>query len=75
MPRSAPSDAWQRAVQLAMDSRLDLTAEPRVKRTGGGETPKAANPFFWAGYMLVDSGTGPKKAPAEDNGPVIKLKK
>ncbi|MBN1393763.1 MAG: CHAT domain-containing protein [Pirellulales bacterium] len=59
LPRAAPADAWQRAVLLANDSRLDLDAEPRVKRTASSETPKAVHPFFWAGYMLVDCGAAP----------------
>jgi hypothetical protein len=39
-----------------MDSRLNLEAEPRVKRTASDDPPKASHPFFWAGYMLVDCG-------------------
>ncbi|MBU4398323.1 MAG: CHAT domain-containing protein, partial [Planctomycetes bacterium] len=74
LPRTSPSDAWQRAVLLAIDSRLNLASEPRVKRSGTNETPKAVHPFFWAGYMLVDCGTSPDKSEPEPDGPVIKLK-
>ncbi len=75
LPRTSPSDAWQRAVLLAIDSRLNLASEPRIKRSGSNETPKAVHPFFWAGYMLVDCGTSPEKPEPEPDGPVIKLKK
>lgn len=69
-----PSDAWQRAVLLAMDSRLTFEAEPRVKHAPTDTAPKATNPFFWAGYMLIDSGTQPEKSEPAPGGPVIKFK-
>ena len=75
LPRTTPSDAWQRAVLLAIDSRLNLESEPRVKRSSNNEIPKAIHPFFWAGYMLVDSSGEPDKSEPEPDGPVIKLKK
>ncbi len=61
LPRTSPADAWQRAVMLVTDSRLNLEAEPRIKHATTDETPKASHPFFWAGYMLVDCGTAPEK--------------
>ncbi len=75
LPRTSPPDAWQRAVLLAIDSRLDIAAEPRVKRTAVNEQPKAAHPFFWAGYMLVDCAPAAVEPPPDDDGPVIELKK
>ena len=75
LPHTSPSEAWQRAVLLAMDSRLNFDAEPRVKHTAAEEAPKASHPFFWAGYMLVDSGTMPEKVEPPPGGPVIKMKK
>ncbi len=73
LPNSSPSDAWQRAVLLAMDSRANLGGEPRVKRSPADEAPKANHPFFWAGYMLVDSGAAVEKTESPDE-PVIKIK-
>ena len=32
LPHTSPADAWQRAVLLAADTRLNLEAEPRVKK-------------------------------------------
>lgn len=57
LPNSSASDAWQRAVQLTMDAKINFTAEPRIKHQPSDEPPKASHPFLWAGYMLVDSGT------------------
>jgi CHAT domain-containing protein len=75
LPHSAPAAAWQRAVLLAMDSRLNFEAEPRVKHRADDETPKANHPFFWAGYLLVDSGVVPAKEPPEPHAPPVKVKK
>jgi len=73
LPDTTASDAWQRAVLLTLDSRMNLEAEPRVKRTATNEMPKATHPLFWAGYMLLDSGVSPVKPNPEEDGPVIKL--
>jgi len=75
LPHTEPSDALERAILVTTDSRLDLEAEPRVKRTAGIDPPKATHPFFWAGYMLVDSGTPASKPDPEPDKPVLKLKK
>ena len=75
LPRTSPADAWQRAVLLLAGSRLNLEAEPRVKRAKSDEIPKGNNPFFWAGYMLVDCGTATEPLEPKADEPVIKLKK
>ena len=55
----SPADvAWQRSVMLARETPLDASQEPRLKRLAEGkEPPGADHPFFWAGYLLVDTGT------------------
>jgi hypothetical protein len=55
LPHTSPADAWQRAVMLESATQLNLEAEPRIKHAPTDETPKANHPFFWAGYMLIDS--------------------
>jgi hypothetical protein len=75
LPNSSPADAWQRAVLLTVGSRLNLDAEPRLKRTTTDETPKANHPLFWAGYMLVDCGTGPEQVEPKADEPAIQPKK
>jgi hypothetical protein len=73
LPFTTPADAWQRAVLLAQDSRLDLTAEPRIRNGAVDEPPKAAHPFFWAPYMLVDSGSSAAETEKEPAEPVPKF--
>jgi hypothetical protein len=73
LPHAAPSDAWQRSVFLTVASRISYNGEPRIKRSADDEDLRASHPFFWAGYLLVDSsGELPKEAPKEE--PVIKFK-
>ncbi len=60
LPHTSPADAWQRAVFLTAGSRLNFEAEPRIKRAVTDDSPKANHPFFWSGYLLVDSGTSAK---------------
>ena len=70
------AEAWQRACLLARENPLDQTHEPRLKRSEEtGELPNADHPFFWAGYLVVDTGPraekpenleAPKKEPAND---------
>jgi len=42
-------------VQLTASTRLELDREPRV-RTFQGAAPMGSHPFFWGGFMLIDSG-------------------
>lgn len=58
-PNASAADAWQRSVQVAMESPVDPVNELRVK-TGKKITElTASHPFFWAGYLVVDSGWAP----------------
>jgi tetratricopeptide (TPR) repeat protein len=61
LPFTTASDAWQRGVQLLWETPLDLDREPRIKHAPGGEAPLARHPFFWSGYMLIDTGWSPGK--------------
>ena len=69
LPHTTPADAWQRAIQVVSNSPLNADAEPRIKKSSGEHAGKdgeqrAAHPFFWAGYLLVDSGCpGPQSEP------------
>jgi CHAT domain-containing protein len=75
LPHIAPAAAWQRAVLLLASSRLNLDAEPRIKRVSTDESPRANHPFFWAGYMLVDMGGTPQKDDAKQPAPVLRIKR
>ena len=53
------------------ESQLDSSREPRLQRVGESvDMPTADHPFFWAGYLLVDTGPRPEvvvePAPAAD---------
>jgi hypothetical protein len=68
LPHATPAEAWQRSVQIAADTPLDVPREPRVQQSLASEQPPKANhPFFWAGYMLVDSG---ENAVTPEQGPL-----
>jgi len=70
LPFSSAPAAWQRSVQLAGETPLDFSKEPRL-RVPPKDPPQlnAGHPFFWAGYMLIDTGVpGPEQAaPADPN--------
>jgi hypothetical protein len=56
LPHRPPTEAWQRACLLAHESQLDPQNEPRLKGVETtGNLPTAKHPFFWAGYLLVDT--------------------
>jgi tetratricopeptide (TPR) repeat protein len=75
MPNSSAPEAWQRAVLVVADSRLNPEGEPRVKHAAVDELPKANHPFFWAGYLLADTGTvqreeaAPRETPDSEEKP------
>jgi hypothetical protein len=73
LPHAAPSDAWQRSVALTVESRINYDNEPRIKRPSDDAALQASHPFFWAGYLLVDSsGELAQETPKDE--PVIKFK-
>ena len=74
LPYASASDAWQRSVQLLMETPVDFDHEPRLKKTANPQPMTAHHPFFWAGYMLVNTGwTPPKSGPPRAAPPVINL--
>ncbi len=62
LPHMTAAQAWQRSVFLTMDTPLAVESEPRVKANATSDSTTAHHPFFWSGYLLVDSG----KEPARD---------
>ncbi len=61
LPDAPAADAWQRACLLAREAPLDAAREPRLRRSDEtGDLPTADHPFFWAGYILVDTGPRPE---------------
>ena len=74
LPHTSPADAWQRAVMLESETQLNLEGEPRIKRSATDETPKVSHPFFWAGYMLIDSSQVSRKSETKPAEATDKLK-
>ena len=66
LPFMSPAAAWQRSVLLVSDRDIDQAVEPRVDRDAAREPPSASHPFFWSGYLLVDSGTPHEKEDGDD---------
>jgi hypothetical protein len=73
LPHTTAADSWRRSVQLAMHSEIDPEKEPRIEEFEAAEGLKAEHPFFWSGYLLVDTGATPNaeplKPPAEAEEP------
>ena len=59
LPHTAADEAWQRSVQLTMEAPIDAALEKRVKATKNGAPLTGKHPFFWAGYLVVDTGWRP----------------
>lgn len=57
-PPSSAAVSWQRAVDVLMAEQPDPLREPRLKASAGVPLPDGRHPFLWAGYMLVDCGSG-----------------
>jgi CHAT domain-containing protein len=60
LPHRTAGEAWQRSVQMAMSTDLDVEREPRVRVTAPETALRAKHPFFWSGYLLIDTGVEPK---------------
>ena len=67
LPHTTASDAWQRSIQLVTSRQIDAENEPRVRLTAQEEAPKADNPFFWAGYLLIDTGALPRNGDEDED--------
>ena len=55
------ADAWQRSLLLVSKDTLNPAGEPRLRLTSHEEPPQADHPFFWAGYLLADTGSLPQE--------------
>jgi hypothetical protein len=84
LPNSSATDAWQRACLLAREAPLEAAQEPRIKGLdeASGDVLTADHPFFWAGYLLIDTSPTPQvqengEQPADDvpDNPDAKKKK
>jgi len=62
--RSRAAASWQRAIDVVMAEEPDVAREPRVKQSPAAALADAKHPFFWAGYTLIDCGSGRYEEPA-----------
>jgi hypothetical protein len=59
LPYSSAAAAWQRSVELLRSTHVDGELEPRVSGVNPTAPLSADHPFFWAGYLLLDTGAAP----------------
>ena len=71
LPYTTAADAWQRSVHLGRELPLDPKSEPRLKTAKDDPQLTASHPFFWAGYLLIDTGAVVQNG--EDEAPVARL--
>jgi len=66
LTESSASEAWRTAVELSRIESIDPQSEPRLRSDNKELDIKADHPFFWAGYILLDTGSEPAPVlPAE----------
>lgn len=68
LPYTTASAAWQRSVFLLMHDELEPGTEPRVQLPPLESPLPADHPFFWAGYLLADTGAAPPRDGAVEEG-------
>ena len=67
-PAEGAIAAWKRSKLIGLGGELAIESEPRIKQEDLDQPLKAEHPFFWSGYMLVDSGPPRKRPePVEDD--------
>lgn len=59
LPQTTAAHAWQRSVMLCKEAPLVPDQEPRVSLGSGTGAMNGSHPFFWSGYLLMDTGVGP----------------
>lgn len=57
--------AWRKARELAALNDINPDREPRIRTLTGDVPLKTDHPFFWAGYLLIDTGAEPPKDPPQ----------
>lgn len=62
LPYTSAAKAWQRSVRLVQQTPIDPELEPRVTWETGTTPPRPTHPFFWAPYLVVDTGSEPPGA-------------
>lgn len=76
LPNSMASTAWRRSIEIVEQTDIVPSREPRLDEAKVTQTLTPKHPFWWAGYLLVDTGIDPKKEepgakPPVADGPVV----
>lgn len=77
-PFASAPQAWQRSVLLERMHELEPSREPRLQSSESLDGMTAQHPFFWAGYVLIDTGSEPKSdkpKPVVEKAPEAEKKK
>ncbi len=59
LPYTSAARAWRRSVLLAARNPIDPMQEPKLRMVSVTDEVRATHPFFWASYLLIDTGTQP----------------
>jgi hypothetical protein len=62
LPQTAAAESWQRSVELAKERPIDPATELHLKPGKAASELTGAHPYFWAGYLVVDTGWNPKQS-------------
>lgn len=61
LPYVPAAEAWQRSVLLNCEQPVVFDREPRLKFPDDHPSIDAKHPFFWSGYLVIDTGVPPQK--------------
>lgn len=62
LPYTSAAKAWERSRMLVQQAPIEPESEPRVNLEVGVTPPRPTHPFFWAPYLVVDTGSEPPDA-------------
>jgi tetratricopeptide (TPR) repeat protein len=69
---SSPANtAWRRSVEIVGQGAITPAREPRLDSSKITKSLSPTHPFWWAGYLLVDTGIDPQKNKAADEAPKV----
>jgi CHAT domain-containing protein len=71
LPQTTAARAWRRSVLLCMDNPIVPADEPRIAVTAKGGPANGSHPFFWSGYLLIDTGTPSPRTAAARHDPKL----
>ena len=65
LPHTSAANAWQRSVELLQAQVLEYEKEPKVAKIKLKKPINYHHPYFWAGYLLIDTGGSPQPLQAK----------